>query len=133
MSKTDYLETKILEHIVGKTAYTMPSVWVGLFTAAPSDAGGGTEATGGGYARKATVAADWAAAVSGSPSSIANAVAIEFAAATGGGYGPVTHWGLFDAVTGGNLLRWAILGTAKTFTLGDIPRYAAGALTLTED
>jgi hypothetical protein len=60
--KTAYLERKLIDHSTGKTSYTMPTVYVGLFTAAPSDAGGGTEVTGGSYARKSTAAADWSAA-----------------------------------------------------------------------
>lgn len=47
MSKSDYLENKLLDHQLGKTSYTMPTVYVGLFTAAPSDSGGGTEVSGG--------------------------------------------------------------------------------------
>ncbi len=131
MSKTDYAENKVLELLVGKTAFATPTVYVALFTAAPSDAGGGTEVstTGTGYARKLTAAADWGAASAGS---LSNAAAITFATATGS-YGPVTHWALMDAVTAGNMLRWAILGTAKSFVSGDIPQFAIGALVCTED
>jgi hypothetical protein len=128
-SKTDFLENKLLDHQVGKTAYTMPSVWVGLFTAAPSDAGGGTEVSGGSYARKATVGADWNAASGGSTS---NANALTFTTATAS-WGTVTHFGLFDAATTGNLLRWAALGTSKTIGNGDTASFAVGALVCTED
>lgn len=129
MSKTDYLENKLLEHIVGKTAYGMPTVWVGLFTAAPSDAGGGVEVSGGGYVRKATAGADWGAAAGGS---IANAVAMRFVTATAA-WGTVTHFGIFDAASGGNLLRWAALATSKVIGSGDTGEFAAGQLVLTED
>jgi hypothetical protein len=130
MSKSDYLENKLLDHITGKTAYTMPSVWVGLFTAAPTDAGGGTECTGGSYARKSTAGADWNAASGGS---VSNANAITFVTATGSWGGSATHWGLFDASSGGNLLRWAVLTVAKTVASGDTASFAAGTLVLTED
>lgn len=129
MSKSDYLENKLLDHQTGKTSYTMPSVWVGLYTAAPSDTGGGTEATGGSYARKSTAGADWNAAASGSTS---NANAITFVTPTGS-WGTVTHWGLFDAASAGNMLRWAALTASKTVGTGDVVSFAAGALVLTED
>lgn len=109
----------------------MPTVYVGLFTAAPTDAGGGTEVTGGSYARKSTAAADWNAA-SGNPASASNANAITFVTATGS-WGTVTHFGLFDAATTGNLLRWAALTASKTIGSGDTASFAAGALTITED
>jgi hypothetical protein len=52
--KSDYLENKILDHVLRNTAYTSPTtVYVGLYTAAPTDAGGGTEVSGNGYAREA--------------------------------------------------------------------------------
>src|SRR5690349_8798175 len=124
MSKSDYLENKLLDHQVGKTSYTMPTVYVGLFTAAPSDSGGGTEVSGGSYARKSTAGADWNAASGGSTT---NANAITFVTATGS-WGTVTHWGLFDASSAGNLLRWAALGTSKTIGNGDTASFAAGAL-----
>ena len=129
MSKSDYLENKLLDHQLGKTAYTMPTVWVGLYTATPTDAGGGTEVTGGSYARKSTAAADWNAAASGSS---ANANAITFVTATGS-WGNVTHFGIFDAATTGNLLRWAVLTTPKTISNGDTASFAAGTLVCTED
>lgn len=132
MSKSDYLENKLLDHQLGKTSYTMPSVWVGLYTAAPTDAGGGTEVTGGSYARKATAGTDWNAASGGSSS---NVNAVTFVTATGS-WGTVTHFGLFDAASAGNLLRWAILGTAKTISNGDTASFAGGSpgqLVCTED
>ena len=129
MSKSDYLENKLLDHQLGKTAYTMPSVWVGLFTAAPTDAGGGTEVTGGSYARKSTAGADWSVAAAGSSN---NANPITFVTATGS-WGTVTHFGLFDAASAGNLLRWAALGTSKTIGNGDTASFASGQLVVTED
>lgn len=132
MSKTDFCENKVLDHTTGKAAWAAVTCHVGLFTAAPSDAGGGTEVTGGSYARKATVAADWNAASGGSTS---NANAITFVTASAS-WGTVTHFGLFDAATAGNLLRWAALGTSKAVGSGDTASFAGGApgaLVLTED
>jgi hypothetical protein len=129
MSKSDYLENKLLDHQLGKTSYTMPTAYVGLFTAAPSDSGGGTEVSGGSYVRKSTAGADWNAAASGSSS---NANAITFVTASAS-WGTVTHFGIFDASTSGNLLRWAALTTSKTIGSGDTASFAAGALVCTED
>lgn len=108
---TDYSATRMLQHIVGKTSYTMPSVWLGLFTTAGVDAGTGfTEVSGGSYARP-TTASLWNSATAGSPlpSTINNSGTIAFAAATAN-WGTVTSWGLFDAVTAGNLLFWDYMG-----------------------
>lgn len=129
MSKSDYAENKVLDLLNGKTAFTLPTVYVALFTAAPSDAGGGTEVSGGSYARKATVAADWNAASGGSTS---NANAITFATATGA-WGTVTHWATFDASSGGNMLRWGALAVSKVPTSGDVTAFAPGTLVETED
>ena len=98
---SDYLEDKVLNHVFGGTAYTAPgTLYVGLYTAAPTDAGGGTEVTGGSYARKSMAAMT----VSGtSPTEATNGAAVEFVTATGS-WGTVTHVGVFDAVTTGNLL-----------------------------
>ena len=60
MSKTDVEETAVLEAVVGKTAYPARTPFVALFSGAPTESGGGVELSGGGYTRKATVAADWA-------------------------------------------------------------------------
>jgi hypothetical protein len=126
---SDYLENELLDHIVGKTAYTMPTVYVGLYTSAPSDAGGGTEVSGGSYARKSTAGADWATASGGATS---NANAITFVTASGS-WGTVTHFGLFDASTSGNLLAWGALGASKAIGSGDTASFAAGDLDITLD
>ena len=128
MSKSDYAEDKVNELLVGKTAFTLPTAYVALYTAAPSDSGGGTEVSGGSYARKSTAGADWAASSGGS---ISNANAITFVTASGS-WGTVTHFGVFDASTSGNLLFWAALTTSKTIGSGDTASFAAGALVHTE-
>lgn len=110
---SDYAENKLLDHLLGKTAYTMPTnVRVALFTAAPSDAGGGTEVTGGSYARQAIV-------VNTSSGGATNPNAdVVFPVATAS-WGTVTHIGIFDATTGGNLLMWGALTTSKAIASGD--------------
>lgn len=116
---SDYSSSNVLAYLTGKTAVpTLPSVWVALFTVAPtSDAGtGGTEVSGGSYARKSTAGADWnvpSASVGTEPATVpgftSNANTITFVQATGS-WGTVTAFGLYDAVTSGNLLAWDYLG-----------------------
>jgi len=99
-----------------------------LFTAAPSDTGGGTEVTGNGYARKAT----GTMSVSGTaPTTATNDSAIEFDAASGGNWGTIGWAAVFDASTGGNMLAWAALTTDRTINDGDVFRIPAGSLDVT--
>lgn len=123
-SFSDYTENKVLDHVVGKTAFTMPTAHVALFTAAPSDAGGGTEVTGGAYARVATSGATWTAATGGATD---NAAAINFPTPTAS-WGTVTHFALFDAATAGNMLAWAPLATSQAIGSGNTVSFAIGAL-----
>jgi len=107
-------------------------LFVALFTAAPSDAGGGTEVSGGSYARVALAPADanWTAA-SATDGLTDNAVAITFAAPTAN-WGVITHFALMDRATGGNMLFWQALTTSKTVNNGDAaPSFAIGALDVT--
>jgi hypothetical protein len=127
-SFSDYAENKVLDHIVGKTSFTMPTVYVGLYTAAPSDSGGGTEVpSSNNYSRKSTAGADWAAASGGATS---NANAITFATPSGS-WGTVTHFGLFDASTSGNLLAWAPLTSSQAIGAGNSVSFAVGDLDIT--
>lgn len=133
-AKSDYLENEIIKHIFRTGSFTKPTnLYVALFTAAPSDAGGGTEVSGGSYARVANNPADanWDA-TSGTDGHTANTGAINFPTPTAN-WGQVTHFGIFDASTAGNLLYWGALTTAKTINNGDpAPSFPAGALEITE-
>jgi hypothetical protein len=130
--KADYLENKVLDHIFNATAYTAPTtLYFALFTAAPSDSGGGTEVSGGSYARKA-VTPNTTNFPSASGGSVSNGAAITFATATAS-WGVVTHFGIFDASTAGNLLYWGALSASKTVDSGDTVSFAAGALSVSED
>jgi hypothetical protein len=107
-------------------------VYVALFTAAPSDAGGGTEVSGGSYARVAVAPADanWTA-----PDNVGghtdNVAAVTFPTPTAN-WGTVTHFAIFDRLTGGNLLLHGILAAPKTVNNGDpAPSFAIGALDIT--
>jgi len=124
---SDYLEDKVLDHVFGGTAYTAPStLYVALYTVAPDDTGGGTEVTGGSYARQTATFT-----VSGtSPTTATNAAAIEYPTATAN-YGTVTSVGILDASSGGNLLAYADLDTSKVVSTGDVFRFDAGDLDIT--
>tara|TARA_R110000782_G_scaffold72064_3_gene144292 strand:- start:929 stop:1324 length:396 start_codon:yes stop_codon:yes gene_type:complete len=127
-SFSDYTENLVLNYLLTTNSVTRPTAWyVGLFTAAPSDTGGGTEVSGSAYARKAT----GTMAVTGTATTAANAAAIEFAAASGGNWGTLTHAAIFDALTAGNMLAWAPLATARTINDGDVFRIPASSLTVT--
>lgn len=107
---TNYSARKILDHHTGKTDIgSVPTAYIGLFTDAPTDAGGGTEVSGGSYARVATAGADWNAAAGSAPASCSNANDITFPRATAD-WGTVVAFGVFDASSGGNLLWWDYLG-----------------------
>lgn len=127
--KSDYLENKLLDHVLNGVAYSSPaSVYVGLYTSAPTDAGGGTEVSGGSYARvQMTGGFDTA-----SGGATANTAAITFPTSSGA-WGTVTHFGIFDASTNGNLLYWGALAASKTIASGDIAKFNAGELDITED
>jgi hypothetical protein len=121
---SDFLETKVLGHVFGGAAYTAPgTLHVALYTAAPSDSGGGTEVTGGAYARQTS-----AFTVSGATAS--NTAAIEYATATAD-YGTVVAMGVFDAATSGNLLAYGTLTTSKSVSSGDVFRFNASAIDIT--
>lgn len=131
-SKSDYLENTVLNLILGAVAYTPPvTVYIALYTAAPTDAAGGTEVTGGSYARKSMTnnAVNFPAAVNGAKS---NGTDIIFATATVS-WGTVLAFGILDAATAGNLLYWGTLALSKIIGPGDTAKFSTGDLDITED
>jgi len=120
---TDYLENAIIE-TMRATNITAAAVYVALFTTATDDAGGGTEVTGGSYARQL---AGLSVAAGGASS---NAADITFPTATAD-WGTVTHVALYDAVTVGNMLMHSILDASKTVNDGDIFKINTGDLDVT--
>ena len=99
---SDYLEDKVLNHVFAGSAFTAPStLHVALYTVAPSDTGGGTEVSGGAYARQTA------------------------------GYGTVVAVGILDASSGGNLLAYANLDSSKVVSTGDVFRFNTGDLDIT--
>jgi hypothetical protein len=123
---SNYLENKILLHVLSNTAYTSPTtVYLGLHTADPTDAGTGTEVSGGSYARQS-----FASTISGNAAS--NTSAIEFPTATAS-WGTVGWVAVWDNLTSGNLLFHGALTASKTIASGDVFRIPAGDLDITLD
>ena len=124
---TTFLANEMIDHVFGAAAYSAPAnITTALYTAAPSDAGGGTEVSGGSYARvsKTNNATNFPAASGGSKS---NGTDIDFGTATAN-WGIITHVGLFDGST--NLLLWGALNAARDVKNGDSFKFAATKLVL---
>lgn len=121
---SNYLENALINATLRNTAYTSPAtVYVGLYTSAPTDANTGTEVSGGSYARTAVTF--------GAPSNgvTTNSAAVEFPQATSS-WGTVAYIGILDASSGGNLLYHTALDTSKTIDNGDIFKIAIGNLSV---
>ncbi len=129
---SDYLEVELRKHVFRTGSYTKPTVLaVALFTAAPSDSGGGTEVSGGSYARidRPPLDANWTGA-SATAGLTDNAAVITFPTASAS-WGTITHIGIFDALTAGNLLFHGALALSKTVGSGDTFSIAIGDLDIT--
>ncbi len=138
---SDFLENSLVDQIFrGQTAPTTSTLYIGLYTAAPSDTGGGTELSGSGYARVSVTSslANWSGtqstgsttASSGTGGATSNNAAITFPEPTSG-WGQVQAFGVFDAATGGNLLFHGSLTINKTINQGDTVTFPAGSLVVT--
>lgn len=121
---SNYLENALINHVFRNTAYTDPaSVYIALFTSDPTDADVGTEVSGGSYARE-QLTAGFSAPSNGA---CENSALIEFAQATAV-WGLITHIGIYDALSGGNLLFYGALTASQQVDTGDIFKIAAGDL-----
>ena len=122
---SNFLENALINATLRATTYTSPStVYVALFTTDPTDANTGTEVTGGSYARTSVA---FAAPSNGAAASSADCT---FPTCTST-WGTVSHIGIFDASTSGNLLYHTPLDTSKTIETGDIFKIASASLTVT--
>jgi len=122
---SNFLENALVNATLRNTTYTSPAtVYVALFTTDPTDAATGTEVTGGSYARTSVA---FAAPSNGASASNADCT---FPTCTST-WGTVSHIGIFDASTSGNLLYHTPLDTSKTIETGDIFKIASGSLTVT--
>lgn len=130
---SDYLEGQIRAHIFRTATFAKPTVIaIALFTAAPGEAGGGTEVSGGSYARVSLnpLDANWSAPDT-TGGQTANLSAITFPTPTAN-WGTITHFGIFDAAAAGNLLFYGPLSTPRVVANGDpAPLFAIGALSVT--
>lgn len=122
---TDYAENKIL-NLMRNVAWAQFPAYVALFTAAPSDAGGGTEVSGGSYARQLAGLSE----ATGSGGTTSNASDITFPTATAA-WGTVTHVALMDAESGGNMIMHSALDVEKAVGDGDTFKINAGELDVT--
>lgn len=128
MSFSNYLETELLDHVFTNSAYTSPTaVYVSLHTANPNEDASGAEVSTSGtaYARQAGTFS-----VTGNTAT--TTAAIEYATATAS-YGTVTHVGIWDASSAGNMLAYAALTASKAISTGDVFRIPAGDLDITLD
>ena len=124
---SDFSEKLLLDWMMTTGSATRPTAWyVALYTAAPSDSGGGTEVSGNGYSRQAVTFA--AASTPGGTTS--NTGAVTFTAA-GGSWGTITHIGIFNASTSGNLLWHGSMTASKTIADGETLEFAIGNIDLT--
>lgn len=121
---SNYLENKVLDHVFGGVAYSAPAtLYLALYTSDPGDDNSGTECSGTSYARQTiafTVTNDTAS----------NTSAVEFPTA-GSAWGTITHVGILDALTGGNLLAHGALTASKVVNSGDVFRVPNGDLDIT--
>lgn len=128
---TNAAEQLILDHVFNSTSWTLPTCYLGLLIATPTDAGGTEVTTAGtnGYARQAVGTGGssiFNAASSGSTSTNAN---VTWGPSTGGPWSTVAYWGLFDASTAGNLLAYGDITDGSVGT-DDSYRITSGNLTL---
>ena len=128
MSFTNTFETHVLNYVFTTSSVTRPTAWyLALFTSNPAEDASGTEVSTSGtaYTRKAVTFT-----VSGNTAS--NSAEIEFPTATAS-FGTVTHVGVFDASSSGNLIAYAALSTSKTIDTGDVMRIPASDFDVTLD
>ena len=122
---SNYLENALINAVLRNTSYTSPAtVYVSLYTTDPTDADSGTEVSGGSYARTAVTF--------GAPSNgvSTNSADVTFPTCTVS-WGTVSHIGIHDASTSGNLLFHTPLDTSKTIDSGDIFKITTGNLSVT--
>jgi len=122
---SNYLENAVINAVLRNTSYTSPTtVYVGLYTSDPGEGNTGTEVSGGSYARTAVTF--------GAPSNgvSTNSASVTFPTATGT-WGTVTHIGILDAATSGNLLYYTPLDASKSIASGDVFTISTGNLSVT--
>lgn len=124
---SNYTENLALNWLLTSGSATRPTAWyLALFTTDPTDAGSGTEVSGTNYTRKAI-------AFSVTDATASNSSTVTFDAAGSGGWGTITHVGIYDASTSGNLLFHGAVTTSKTIDEGDTFQVSSTNLQITLD
>lgn len=124
---SSYLENKLLDHVLRNTSYTSPTTtYVGLYTSNPDEGNTGTEVSGGSYARQPL------SVTTASGGIVTSSADVTFPQATAS-WGTISHIGILDALTSGNLLMYTALTTSKTIDEGDILKISTGSLTASLD
>ena len=122
---SNFAENEMLDHMLGTGAYTAPSnVFLSLWTSDPTDAGSGTELSGSSYARQ-----DINFSASSSGAAVSSGV-VTFPTATGS-WGTITHIGIHDAASSGNLLFHGALTASKAIANGDVFQVASTGISIT--
>jgi hypothetical protein len=123
---SNYLENALVNAVFRNTTYTSPAtVYLALYVSNPADDDSGTEVSGTNYVRKAITF--------GAPSNgaITQSAQVTFDTAGAGGWGDVSHWGIFDASTDGNLLAYGAFSGTTTVNSGDTAFVGASAVVVT--
>lgn len=130
MSFSDYAEGKVLDHVFNKAPFTQPTLYLAISTANPTDVGSPVtaEPSGNGYLRVAASSSSWAR----TGNVMENDAELAFPEATGS-WGTLTHFALYDASSGGNMIIHGALTTAKAIAANETLRFPAGNLTFTLD
>jgi hypothetical protein len=122
--KSTYLKNKVIKHVLGEASFTMPTnVYLALYTNNPTVADTGTEVTGGSYARQQL---SFATAVDGAKTSNTSETITNMPATT------VTHWGIRDASSGGNLLYFGAFDLPIQLNAGNSFPIASGDIVIGE-
>lgn len=124
-SFTNYMEEKVIGFVFAEESWTPPSYYMALFTASPGETGGGTECTGGDYARQSV-------SFTRSGSTVSNTAAVEFPVSTAD-RDAVTAVGIFDALTSGNLVAYKVFPSSKQYNTGQSLKFLAGDLSISLD
>jgi hypothetical protein len=133
---TQYGETLVLNALATGVSFSIPNLWMSLYTVAPTDTAAGTEVTGGSYTREPI----FFAAASGTPRSTSNTNAVYFPGGNPPGNGVATSgWGVIlafaicDSLTLGNQIWWGNLTVFRTINTGDALNFAVSSIQLTMD
>jgi hypothetical protein len=131
-SLTQYGEQLLLNASTGNGGTNVPSsLWLALYTVAPTDTTAGTEVSGGAYLRQSMYFTE----ASGSPAVSTNITAVAFPASGGAtaAWGIVTGFSLLDLPSGGNQIWWGYLNTPRTINSGDSLDFSSSSIQLTMD